>query len=215
MKLRVKNIVCPLCGDASENFFENKFFRCTNCRGISKAEELRLSGGEEKARYELHNNDVNDERYKNFVMPVVSRIRSEFSAAHKGLDFGAGKGSAVSFMLKQSNYNIEMYDPYFYNSPELLERKYDYIAACEVIEHFYFPGKEFRKLEAMLSRGGILFCMTHIFEEGTDFGKWYYKNDPTHVFIYSKDTIEWISKEYGFELPIIDGRLIRLKKSGP
>ncbi len=50
--------------------------------------------------------------------------------------------------------------------------------------------------------------MTHLYDENIDFEKWYYKNDPTHVFIYQEKTIEYIAKEFGFSSFCIENRLI-------
>jgi SAM-dependent methyltransferase len=203
-----KNTGCPLCGGRADLFFRSEFFRCSDCRGIFKARELLLSEQEEKVRYELHRNDVNDEGYCRFVMPLVSAVTKNHDRSEEGLDFGAGTGSAVSHFLKKEGYKIEMYDPFFKPDPDLLERKYDFVAACEVIEHFYDPAKEFAMLKNLLKTKGRLYCMTHVFEEGTDFEKWYYKNDPTHVFIYSEKTLEFIGQKFGFGRVSIAGRLV-------
>jgi citrate lyase synthetase len=76
-----------------------------------------------------------------------------------------------------------------------------------VIEHFYNPAQEFAKLREMLREGGGLYLMTDIYDE-RDFGSWYYKNDPTHVFMYTKETFEWIRKKYAFKELSIEKRFI-------
>ncbi len=40
--------------------------------------------------------------------------------------------------------------------------------------------------------------MTDLYNEAIDFDSWYYKNDPTHVFFYTKETFEWIREKYNF-----------------
>ena len=169
---------------------------------------LRLKMEDEKMRYETHNNDVFDERYQNFVSPITKAILENFSEDHLGLDFGAGTGPVISKVLKDNDFRIKAYDPFFHNNPSILNEEYDYIACCEVIEHFYSPKKEFSLLNKILSKGGRLYCMTDIYEESIDFSTWYYKNDPTHVFIYQKKTIAWIKNEFDFSRVNIDGRLI-------
>jgi SAM-dependent methyltransferase len=208
LKLCENNLICPLCGGRAENFLKGEFFRCSDCRGIFKARELLLSEQEEKVRYELHRNDVNDEGYCKFVMPLVSAVRENHGQSDEGLDFGSGTGSAVSYLLKKEGFNIVMYDPFFSDNADTLQRKYDFIAACEVIEHFYDPAKEFALLKTLLKTKGRLYFMTHVFEEGTDFEKWYYKNDPTHVFIYSEKTLEFIGQKFDFGRVSIVGRLV-------
>ena len=159
-------------------------------------------------RYEEHNNDVNDEKYQQFVSPITSAILKTHSAEDLGLDFGAGTGPVISKVLKDNNYSIFQYDPFFHKYPELLNNKYGYIACCEVIEHFYNPHKEFSLLKKLLKKDAILYCMTDLYDESIDFHTWYYKNDPTHVFIYQKHTIHWIQEEFEFSNVKIEGRLI-------
>jgi len=171
-------------------------------------EYLRLNTKDEELRYETHNNDVFDVRYQNFVSPITKEILENFSEDHLGLDFGAGTGPVISKILKDNNFRIEAYDPFFHKDLKLLDEKYDYIACCEVMEHFYYPKKEFALLKKILLKGGNLYCMTEIYEERIDFSTWYYKNDPTHVFIYHKKTIEWIKNNFGFSDVNIKGRLI-------
>ena len=60
----------------------------------------------------------------------------------------------------------------------------------------------------MLDSNGKLYCMTDIFVDNIDFHQWYYKNDPTHVFIYQHKTFEWIKREYKFTKVNIVDRLI-------
>jgi len=202
--------LCPLCQNPGEAFNEDELFICKNCLGIFRPKKSQLTPFEEKLRYKTHNNDVNDKRYQKFVSPITTSILNEFTPKDTGLDFGAGTGPVISKILKEKNYNISQYDPFFYNNPELLEEKYDYIACCEVIEHFYNPQKEFKLLKKLLKPKGILYCMTHIYNPDIQFADWYYKKDPTHVFIYQKETFKWIKKQFDFSTMTIDDRLIRL-----
>ena len=144
---------CPLCNSTADIFYEFKkqlYFQCVNCRAIFMAENLRPNPESEKSRYEEHINDVNDEGYQRFVSPITEGIMHDFKPGNKGLDFGAGTGPVISKVLKDNGYSILQYDPFFHNHPELLEQKYDYIACCEVIEHFYNPKKEFVLLRKLL-----------------------------------------------------------------
>lgn len=171
-------------------------------------ESLRLKTIDEKLRYETHNNDVFDKRYQNFVSPITSAILENFSKDHIGLDFGAGTGPVISKILGDNDFKIKQYDPFFHKNEKLLREKYDYIACCEVMEHFYSPKKDFGLLKNVLLKGGRLYCMTDIYDDSIDFSLWYYKNDPTHVFMYQKETIIWIKNEFRFSDVTIEGRLI-------
>ena len=103
---------------------------------------------------------------------------------------------------------MTLYDPFFNDNQESLKQAYDYIACSEVIEHFGSPAKEFFLLRSRLKPGGALFCLTRLYEEGIDFSAWFYKNDPTHRFFYSRQALEWIKVKFDFSSLEIEGRLI-------
>ncbi len=205
--------ICPLCNSNSKEFYAHKhflYYECSNCSGIFMDKKIRPDEEAEKIRYNEHNNNVEDERYQAFVSPITLAIAKDFAQKHKGIDFGAGTASVISKVLDDKCFNIVQYDPFFHNHPHLLDDKYDYIACCEVIEHFYYPEKEFVLLKGLLNTNGKLYCMTDIYNKSIDFHSWYYKNDNTHVFIYQKETFDWIKEHYGFSKLEIVGRLITL-----
>lgn len=166
---------------------------------------------QEKARYETHNNDVNDPGYREFVKPLVDEILDNFNKDKSGLDFGAGTGPVASKMLGEEGYRVELYDPFFINDATKLKTKYDFIICCEVMEHFHDPAAEFRFLRSLLTPGGSLVCMTQLFTEAVDFSRWRYKDDDTHVFFYHPRSIECIRSEYLFTEADISGRVIHFR----
>jgi len=203
--------LCSLC--SGKKYFYGKYqkrsyFRCEKCNSISLSSSDYSTPEKEKKRYSEHNNDVKDIRYQSFVRPIVSAIINDFGKKHKGLDFGAGTGPVITKLLTDCSYNIKAYDPYFYNYPDYLKEKYDYIVCCEVIEHFHKPYNEFNKLKKMLNEKGRLYCKTELFREDVDFEKWYYKNDFTHAFFYTEKSIHWIKKKLDFKEVTIKNRLI-------
>ncbi len=205
------NTLCSLCNNESEEYFKDKkrlFLKCNGCKAIFVHSLYLPDKSSEIKRYKEHNNDVEDKGYQKFVDPIVNEIFTDFGPLHIGLDFGAGPGPVISKILADRNYRIMQYDPFFYNFPHLLELKYDYIVCCEVIEHFHKPAREFRLLRKMLDENGKLYCMTSIYNEKTDFKTWQYKNDQTHVFFYQKDTLGFISDNFGFPNVKIKNNLI-------
>jgi hypothetical protein len=202
---------CPLCNHESNIFFQHKkrlYHQCSNCLGIFIDKDLRPDLKVEKSRYEEHINDVENLGYQKFVSPITSAILRDYTPKDKGLDFGAGTGPVISKILEDKNYSIVQYDPFFHNFPNLLENQYDYIACCEVIEHFYHPKMEFILLKSLMVPNGRLYCMTEIYHESINFKTWNYKDDKTHVFIYHKKSLQWIKEKLGFANMTIDGRLI-------
>jgi len=119
--------ICPLCSSNSKIFYQFKtrlYHQCKNCSAIFMDKSLILNVDAERLRYEEHNNDVENIGYQNFVSPITSNILNDFNKTSKGLDFGAGTGPVITKILKDNKFNIELYDPFFHNAPNLLKNKY-------------------------------------------------------------------------------------------
>src|SRR6056297_1115971 len=179
---------CNLCSGISYIFYvfkDIKYYKCSSCKSVFMDPENFLSYEEERKRYEKHNNDVNDLRYQEFVSDIVEKIKQEWNQKNtQGLDFGAGTGPVITKLLSDDGYDIDIYDPIFWDKKNFLNKKYNYIVTCEVIEHFHNPLKEFVLLFSLLKDGGKLYCKSEIYSEDINFENWYYKNDLTHVFFY-------------------------------
>ena len=193
---------CTLCKGKTTDFFrkeDRKYIRCQNCKAVLLHSSDYITANSEKERYLEHNNDVSDPRYQNFVGPITSRVLQDFANTSSGLDYGCGTGPVATTELQKHSYKINLYDPYFENHPAVLEETYDFIICCEVMEHFHRPFDEFKRLYELLNPGGKLYCKTSVFYDSVDFNRWYYKNDLTHVFFYSEESLEWIRRNVGFE----------------
>jgi len=208
---------CPLCNARASHYYTQtvrniarNFLQCDTCHSVFLHPEDYLLPEAEKTHYLTHNNDPEDVRYQNFVSPVTNSILRDFGQHHKGLDFGSGTGSPILKVLKDNDYDVVQYDLYFHNDPALLTQTYDYIACSETAEHFKEPHKEFEQLRNLLKPGGKLYVMTDRFEESRDFGTWFYKTDPTHVFLYHEKAFGWIKEAFGFGDLRIEGRVVVL-----
>ncbi|NBX77490.1 MAG: class I SAM-dependent methyltransferase [Proteobacteria bacterium] len=193
---------CPLCSKLG--FFsqvtnlKRVFHRCPSCDLLFVDPSQILSQEEEKKRYESHNNDIEDIRYQDFLRPLFRVILEAVPKNSKGLDFGAGPGPALSEMLKKKDFEIELYDPFFWPNENALNTQYDFVFASEVVEHFSNPNREFRLLRSLLKPKGKLFLMTLLYGPEIDLTQWYYLKDPTHICAYSKNTFNWIQSNFGF-----------------
>lgn len=193
---------CTLCANPVTGtpvlLHGRSFHLCAQCDLLFLDPSQHLSPEEEKARYEQHNNDVNDPRYQDFVRPVFDEIRAIAPLGADGLDFGAGTGPVLAKMLEEAGYRVQKYDPFFWPDPQTLNFKYDFICATEVVEHFANPAREFPKLRKLLNPQAPLAIMTLMRDPETDLASWYYLRDPTHVCAYSRRTFEWIAANFGF-----------------
>jgi hypothetical protein len=208
---------CPLCRGSDARIFysdaQRRYWHCASCDLRFLDPACRLSADAERRRYLLHENDVDDAGYRSFVRPLHDYIVAHAPAGAVGLDFGAGFVPLLTQMLRESGYAIEPFDPFFHPFPERLERSYDFIVACEVVEHLFDPGSELRGLRGRLREGGLLALMTALWSPSVDFAGWHYRRDPTHVAFYSEASFRWIADRIGFrELRLAAPRIIALRR---
>jgi hypothetical protein len=202
---------CPLCNAKSQFFSKTRgreYYQCSLCLSVFLTPSQRLSAEHEGERYCKHNNDIHSVGYQKFVGPMVDAVKLRFPPNHSGLDYGAGPGPVASYLLENLGYSITKYDPFFFPSTNVLNRKYDFIICSEVAEHFYNPYLEFQRLKGLLNPNGALFCLTELFNDEVIFDAWHYKNDETHVFFYHPRALEFIAKEFNFSSVQINERLI-------
>lgn len=207
--------ICPLCHHQGSSFYKDKehhFFLCNHCEGIFRNQNQFLNSPAEKRRYLNHRSDINDKGYYQFIKPIIEEVKKNLKTESLGLDFGCGHTPVLSRHLQKESYNMSEYDAIFFNDTSVLNRNYDFIVCCEVMEHFYKPHQMFQLLFDILMPGGLLICKTHPYTNSVDFTTWYYKNDPSHVFIYQHKTFQWIKENFLFENVKVDDRLITFSK---
>ena len=209
-------ITCPLCGNANSGLLPDpgllkRYAHCPECDLRFMLAEHHTTLEDERRRYLVHNNDVEDPRYQEFVQPLVDCVQRRSPRGACGLDFGAGTGPVLTKLLREAGYIIECYDPHFWPDLAPLQQTYDFIVACEVAEHLREPGRELKRLQQLLRPGGYLAIMTHLYEPGTDFTHWYYRRDPTHIVFYSAVTFTRLGQTFGFsKVEIRSERLVIL-----
>jgi hypothetical protein len=42
--------------------------------------------------------------------------------------------------------------------------------------------------------------MTQFLTQSTEYQKWWYKNDPTHIVFYGRETLEFIARKFNLEI---------------
>lgn len=179
---------------------ERHFYRCHSCDLIFLIPSERLSTKDELGRYQLHQNDDQDPGYRAFLNQLAKPLIERLSAPKEGLDYGCGPGPTLSKMLEKKGFKMSVYDPYFFADEASLKQSYDFITCTETVEHFYFPGKEFEKINQLLRPGGWLGILTQWVHTERNFDKWHYPKDPTHVSFYSMETMRWIARKYDWHL---------------
>ena len=213
----INKITCPLCKTTnSSKFYKEKFreyLRCLSCDFIFVPKMYHLSDAEEKSRYDTHNNDPNDHRYRHFLSQVLVPLLERIQQKSNGLDFGSGPGPTLSLMLEECGHSVDLYDKFYANDISVFEKKYDFITATEVVEHLSEPMAEISRLIEMLNNQGHLAVMTQILTPQIDFSSWYYKNDPSHIGFFTKKSLNFLAKYLNIEAYFISERVILFKKN--
>jgi len=209
---------CPLCSATEAVFYcrdkRREYLRCPQCALVYVPTGHYLSLAAERAEYDKHQNDVEDTGYRKFLSRFSVPLQQCLSRASSGLDFGCGPGPALAQMLREAGHEMEIYDPFYAPDRAVLEQVYDFICATEVVEHMHRPGEELSMLWNLLKGGGCLGVMTKLVLNQSAFASWHYKNDPTHVCFFSRETWRWWAGEYRAQLSYPAADVILLTKPG-
>ncbi len=208
---------CPLCaGESAEHFWDDRhryYLRCPRCRLVYVPPRFHLSREEEKAEYDLHQNDLGDQGYRRFLNRLFAPMQALLMPAGNGLDFGCGPGPALSSMFEAAGHRVALYDPNYARHSDVLDRPYDFITATEVLEHLRHPEEELARLWKMLQPNGRLGIMTKLVKDRAAFGTWHYKNDATHICFFSRPTFEWLANQWKAEVEFIGADVIIFTKT--
>ena len=193
---------------------KREYRKCSHCRLIFLSPEFRLEPQEEKARYDLHQNHPEDTGYIQFLKKLADPLSLKLRPGFCGLDFGCGAGSALGPLLEERGCSVSAYDPYYFPDRSVLQKKVDFVACSETIEHFYNPRRDFLLMDELLKEDeSYLGLMTQMLPGGTDFSDWWYHREPTHVAFYQKETFEWMAAWRGWSVEFPSPNVIIYSKS--
>lgn len=208
---------CPLCQSLDiKHYHEDKrreYLQCQQCELVFVNPDQRLDVKAEKAHYDLHENDPNDEGYRRFLSRVSDPILTRIAPNSHGLDFGCGPGPTLSLMLEQQGHTMSLYDLYYHPDRSVLDTSYDFITATEVIEHLYEPNTVWQQWLNLVKPGGWIGLMTKMVIDVEAFASWHYKNDLTHVVFFSRKTFQYLAERDQLELEFIGNDVILLRKA--
>jgi hypothetical protein len=208
---------CPLCSSKNYSQFHKdhlrKYLQCLNCEFVFVPSQYHLSDSEEKKRYDTHNNDPNDPRYRQFLSQLTEPLNEIIFSGSYGLDFGCGPGPTLSLMMQEKGHQMDLYDKFYARNQSVFEKSFDFITITEVLEHLSNPVFELERLASILKPKGILGVMTQILKQDIDFKSWYYKNDPSHIGFYNEKSLTDLASLLGLEVTKFSDRVIFFKKS--
>lgn len=201
-------MTCPLCDSTQTSSFcvadDKEYRRCHQCQARFMTPEFWPSKSQELAQYQLHENDIDDPGYRNFLSTLTIPLLTKLAAKSTGLDFGCGPGPALAKMMEEAGHDVNIYDPVFHPDTGCLKQSYDFVTCTETAEHFHHPKREFKLLMSLVKPGGWLAIMTNFQTDDQKFANWHYRRDPTHVVFYREDTFHWLASDHGWtcEVPV-------------
>jgi len=172
----------------------------------------RLDVATEKLRYDQHENDPKDLRYRNFLNRLAQPLLQKLTPGMHGLDYGCGPGPTLSVMLEEAGMVMALYDPYYANDSSALLKQYDFVTCTEVVEHFHYPAEDWQQLVTLLRPGGWLGVMTTLVDPKVDFLEWYYQGELTHVSFYSFATFSWLGSHFQLSVEQRDTNVVLLQR---
>ncbi len=188
---------CPLCSRTSiVPYHRDKardYLNCRTCNLVFVPPAQHLSATDEKAYYDLHDNQPENPGYRRFLDRLFTPLNQRLAPNSQGLDFGCGPGPTLSNMFEEAGHSVALYDPYYAPDKSVLSERYDFITLSEVVEHMAEPGKELDCLWTSLAPGGWLGIMTKRVRGQEAFRTWHYITDPTHIGYFSDATFHWLT----------------------
>lgn len=161
--------------------------------------EYHLPPELERAHYDTHENSPDDPAYRRFLGRLEEPLADRLRQPCHGLDFGCGPGPTLSVMLRERGHRVSLYDCYFAADETVLQQRYQFVTATEVVEHLSRPGQVLDQLWSLLEPGGWLGLMTAVLDDGVDFSRWYYRRDPTHIAFFTRESFLWLGRHWGVE----------------
>jgi hypothetical protein len=196
-------MTCPLCGQSEASFFHQdkvrSYFQCAHCKLVFVPRSELVSEGQEKKRYEAHENDTSNPGYESYMEKISSAIVPHLRSQERGLDFGCGRSKMLEKILISKGLAVTSYDKYFHPL-NLTGEVFDFIILSEVIEHLRTPFEDLHGIKNLLSPGGKLFVKTRILPP-SGFDQWFYKRDLTHVQFFSEKSFEEMCLKFQLKGP--------------
>ena len=208
---------CHICDQETRSFLDEKtdilYYHCPDCEYIFKSPECFQDFSVQKDRYNLHENDEEDEGYQAYFQRFLDFILPLVGSPKNALDFGCGATSLLAKMLQKEGIVCDYYDPIYHPDTLVEDKKYDLIVSTEVFEHLHQPREVFENLLNRLEEGGYLALQTQFHPNNIEaFKKWYYHQDPTHIVFFTAQTFRVLCDAYGCEFVSDNGKNIVLQR---
>jgi len=203
---------CPLCRSENTSFYyegeSREYHSCKDCGLVFVPQVFFIPFEAEKAKYDNHENLPDDLVYQEYLKQIMNPVLDRIAEGTCGLDFGSGPGPTLSMMFESRGFQTDIYDAYYAPNEEVFSKTYDFITACEVVEHFHKPQMELDRLFSLLKPNGVLAIKTQFPPSDDEFHDWYYKRDLTHVCFFSEQSFKFLANKWQAEMVYIEPNVV-------
>jgi SAM-dependent methyltransferase len=199
-------MVCRLCGGQAAEFSVRGtvYGECAECSYIGLHPERFADPAAEEARYRLHRNSYDDERYKAWIGEFLEAVERFLGPGARILDFGSGPEPVPARLLADRGFRVAVYDPFFAPGDAWKKESWDAILLHEVAEHLYAPGPTLSELAGLLVPGGALCVRTRFAPlDMAEFPLWRYRMDETHVGFFTERSFEVLASRLGLGVALL------------
>jgi SAM-dependent methyltransferase len=220
-------MLCRLCGADTATFQAGgtTYSECPECSYLGVDPDNIPSPEAEAARYRLHRNSYDDERYRFWIAEFLDATAAFLPAGARVLDFGSGPEPVPARLLAERGCSVTIYDPFFAPGDAWRQDHWDAILVHEVAEHLAHPLPVFAELAGLLVPGGALCvrtrfppvhhdagatanssvrCGCHTTVDRTEFARWRYRMDETHVGFFGERSMQWLASRLGLDLVLLE-----------
>lgn len=187
---------CRICGTlVQSSVFAHKasYFFCQRCHSWQMIESDLPKQSDEVNRYAEHNNVFSDVRYRSYLQQFIDVVKESVDKGANGIDVGAGEHKVLCRLMCEQGYAMHAHDPlYGYEALNTIE-EVDFVVSIETVEHFHFPLETWTAMVRALKPNGKIFVSTNLYDKSIEFSDWWYIMDPTHVCMYSLETMQYIA----------------------
>jgi len=213
-------VQCLICGSDTEQFNDEQMdvetYHCGHCNVIFKDPASHEDLTVQKTRYDLHENNAEDEGYRRYFQKFLDFVLAQREIPSTALDLGCGRSTLLADMLTELGSDVDVHDPIYHPDTAYKNKTYDLITSVEVFEHLHDPMAVFQELISLLNPHGILAIRTEFSPiEREAYLKWYYRRDPTHIVFFSPRTFEVMCQKAGVTYLQDNGKNIVLVATSP
>lgn len=200
---------CKICNSKTKEIFKARimgnytiqYYQCPNCKFLQTENEYWLK---EAYRNSMNLSDTGI-LGRNIILSLKTSLLITFLLNKKNdfIDYAGGWG-IFTRLMRDIGFNFYWYDPYTKNElargfEANLKNRYEALTIFEGFEHFQYPHHDFKRIFAL---SDTVILSTSLLPKPTpEPDKWWYfgLEHGQHIAFYSKETFEYIAKEYGYK----------------